>query len=132
MQFSLLTPEEPIYTGEIELISGTSEEGSFGMLPRHLPALMHLRHAPLKIKEDGSEKWFAIYGGFLAKRRDETIQVLAPGAKAKETIDSEQARDKVKQAKQQLEDESLSEEQTQQWREQLQRARCDLAVMENE
>ncbi len=133
MQFELLTPEEPIYSGEIEMISGEStSEGSFGMLPRHLPAVMELETAPLKIEVEGEKKFFSVYGGFLVKDEEDVIKVITCSARAPEDLKKAEIEDKIEEIEEELaelpDDKKKKREELEG---KLSKARTDLKVIED-
>lgn len=133
MQFELLTPEEPIYSGEIEMISGEStSKGSFGILPRHLPAVMELGTAPLKIEVEGEKQFFSVHGGFLVKDEEDVIKVLTCSARTPEDLKKAEIEEKIEEIEEELSE--LSDDKKEK-REELERrlskARTDLKVIEN-
>ena len=134
MQFELLTPEEPIFEGEIEMISGKStSEGSFGMLPRHLPSVMKLETAPLKIKTGAEERLFSVNGGFLIKDEEELVRVLTYSADTAEELEEGEVRKKIEQIEEKISE--LTEEEKEEKKElekKLRKARVDLKVIEGE
>lgn len=66
MQFEIVTPEKPFYSGEVKqaLVPGAS--GDFGVLPGHSPVIASLRAGVVEIAlEDSDEqKLFLVRGGF--------------------------------------------------------------------
>lgn len=138
MQFQLLLPEELLYEGEIDLISGRSAEGSFGILDRHQPILMELETAPIKIDTPRGKKYFAVYGGYLRKDRDDNVVIMTPEAKSVEEIDKSETEETIEQLEQQLEEvgsgkgEQARQGETEkaELQKALTEARADLAVVE--
>lgn|GEM_PF-2563449 len=135
-----MTPEQSLFEGEIQRISGTSREGSFGILPGHIPAMMSLEFAPLRLtEENGEERVFSVYGGFLYKQREDKIKVMVPEAKPSEEVDGEEAQTKLDQLEGELEElPAESEAEGEQLREikrlqrERERVRTDLKVVEDE
>lgn len=95
MEFKLLTPDRLVYSGEAELVGGRTEDGSFSILPRHIPAVMALEPATLKVENGDEVKRFVVHGGFLFKDRDETIRVLTREARNYEDIDESELEEKI-------------------------------------
>lgn len=76
LEFKLLTPDQEVFSGKVTLVGGRTEEGSFSVLPRHIPAVMELESATLKVETGKGTEKFVVHGGFLFKERDETVKVL--------------------------------------------------------
>lgn len=132
MELQLLAPNETLFSGDVELISGVSEEGSFGMLPRHLPAVMQLDTAPLKIDTGESEHAFAVYGGFLVKERDESLRVLTQGAKGKDELVEVDIKERIDEIEAKLEAEDIDESERSELERALEKAQTDLMVVQGE
>jgi len=95
VEFKLLTPDRLVYSGQAELVGGRTEDGSFSVLSRHIPAVMELEPSTLKIEDDQGVKRFVVHGGFLFKERDETIRVLTREAKNLAEVDLEELEEKI-------------------------------------
>lgn len=95
MEFKLLTPDRLVYSGQAELVGGRTTDGSFSILPRHIPAAMELEPSTLKVKNEEGVERFVVHGGFLFKERDETIRVLTREARSYEEIDLEELEEKI-------------------------------------
>lgn len=104
MDFKLLTPDGQVYSGEAELVGGRTEKGSFSMLPRHIPAVMELEPATLKIEDPGGIRRFVVHGGYLFKERDETIRVLTREAEIFEELEPAELEKEIKDLEKQLEE----------------------------
>ena len=90
-----------------ELVTQASElvlpglEGSFGVLPGHIPLVSALRPGMLKVRKDQIETIYAIGGGYAEISEDKVI-VLADTAELADDIDIEAARREKKRALEQL------------------------------
>ncbi len=133
MEFQLVTPQTTVYSADdADLVGGRTKEGSFSILPRHIPALMELEPAILKVKTVDNVVKFVVQGGFLFKERDETIKILTPEAKRLDEIDRKETGERVDELTRELEgldEESPSYDYLQT---QLRRAEKELEVVENE
>jgi F-type H+-transporting ATPase subunit epsilon len=95
VEFKLLTPDRLVYSGQAELVGGRTEDGSFSILSRHMPAAMELEPSTLKVENEEGVERFVVHGGFLFKERDETIRVLTREARSYEDIDLEELEEKI-------------------------------------
>jgi F-type H+-transporting ATPase subunit epsilon len=101
MEVQVLSPERVLFEGEANEVYARSMDGQIGILPGHEPALLQLDVAPLKVKADGDEHVFAVYGGFL-ELRDDRLVVLADAAEEPDDIDTSKAESRLSDAEQRL------------------------------
>lgn len=132
MDFRLITPQETVYSTEADLVGGRTSEGSFSILPRHIPAIMELEPAVLKVQSDGDTKEFVVQGGFLFKERDDTLKILTPEAKSVDEVDPEETKSRIQELTKSLEKGDESSPLVDYIQTKLERARTELSVVENE
>ena len=65
IQFSLVTPEEEIFEGEINSITIPGSNGSLGILPGHIPIVSELTVGIIKIGTDDGPKYFGVQRGYM-------------------------------------------------------------------
>lgn len=87
----ILTPEKPLFDGEVDEVLAPSTNGEIGILPKHISLISSLAPGELKIKKGESWDHFAIMGGFIEVRPDNTVRVLASSAEHAESIDETRA-----------------------------------------
>jgi F-type H+-transporting ATPase subunit epsilon len=96
----LVTPERTVWEGQVRQVSLRGSEGELGILAHHIPLITALRPSVVRITEaDGSERRYALGGGFLEVGREETV-VLADTAEAPDELDpgrAEAARERALQ-----------------------------------
>jgi len=101
MQFSLLTPDGELYSAQVEEVTAQGSEGELGILPDHISLVTSLKVAPLRIKSNGHESRFAVYGGMLQVNQNK-VTILADDAQLPEHIDRQQAVSRRDQLQSQL------------------------------
>ncbi|MGE4631473.1 MAG: ATP synthase F1 subunit epsilon [Planctomycetota bacterium] len=76
---SVLSPEGPIFEGEVSFIEAHALDGRLGILPNHAPIITALGEGPLRIRIEGQDdrKW-QVSGGFL-EMLDNHASILAEG-----------------------------------------------------
>jgi F-type H+-transporting ATPase subunit epsilon len=109
MEVQVLSPERVLFQGDASEVYARSMDGQIGILPGHEPALLQLDVAPLKVKADGDEHVFAVYGGFL-ELRDDRLVVLADAAEDPDSIDTSKAESLLEDAKQRLSEDEDDED----------------------
>lgn len=91
IQLELVTPEKQLLAKEIHALVLPGTEGSFGVLPGHIPMVAALKPGMLKVESDDDETIYAIGGGY-AEIASDRVMVLADTAELAEDIDIEAAR----------------------------------------
>ena len=91
---SIVTPEGPVFHGDVESVSATGINGSFGILANHAPMSSALEAGPVTIKEDGKDVFLAVGAGIL-EVSDNNVHVLADNAE--KVADLEEAKAKAKE-----------------------------------
>jgi F-type H+-transporting ATPase subunit epsilon len=80
MQVDVVSAEEQLYSGEATEVYARSTEGEIGILPGHIPILLALGDAPVRVKTaDGREVRIEVHHGFL-EFKDNHLTVLADAA----------------------------------------------------
>lgn len=99
-QAQLLTPNGPLFEGEVTGVQIPGSEGSFEVLYNHSPIVSTLGIGKVVItKDDNTELIFAVSGGFV-EAKDNNLTLLAEKAEVPAEIDVEatrKIRDEIKQ-----------------------------------
>ena len=94
----IVSAEEAIFSGLVEIVVATGESGELGILPHHTPLLTALVPGPIRVKkQNGEEEIFYISGGFLEVQPD-SVTVLADTALRADNIDEAAALEAKKHA----------------------------------
>ncbi len=104
MDFKLLTPNHEVFSDDVNLLGGRTENGSFSLLPRHVPVVMELEAAKLKVEGNKGTKRFVVHGGFLFKERDDTIRVLTREARDFDDINLVELGNRIDELEEKLEE----------------------------
>lgn len=84
---NIVSAEENIFSGLVEVVIATGEMGELGILYGHAPLLTALVPGPVKIiKQGGDEEVFYVSGGFLEVQAD-AVNILADTALRAADID---------------------------------------------
>ncbi|MFW6071603.1 MAG: FoF1 ATP synthase subunit delta/epsilon [Candidatus Bipolaricaulota bacterium] len=134
MEFKLLTPDQEVFSGEVTLVGGRTEEGSFSLLPRHMPAVMELESAVLKVETGEETEKFVVHGGFLFKERDETVNVLTREAWNIADVGLLELKSEAETLEEKLEeiDEAEEPDLYERTRSELEKVRFSVSLVENE
>ena len=101
---SIVSAEEEIFSGKVEMVVATGTIGELGILPGHTPLLTGVRPGPVRlILEGGEEEIYFASGGYL-EVQPTTIQILADTALRAEDLDEVAAQEAKNKAEQELAD----------------------------
>jgi len=99
-KLSIITPNKKIIEENCEIVSFWTVEGSMGVLTHRAPIITALAIAELKVrKEDGTEVFYAVHGGYMDVDGEE-VTVVTDAAEHWEEIDlirAERSRQKAEE-----------------------------------
>jgi len=99
----ILSPEGPVFDGEVEMLSTRTTTGSIGILANHTPLLAMLDPTELRLYESENEVIrFAQGEGYLQVGFNRAL-MLVEEAHPPDDLDSAELQDKLKRAEQELE-----------------------------
>ena len=102
IQCDIVSAEEEIYSGLVELLVATGVLGELGVSYGHAPLLTALVPGPVRIvTQDGQEQVFYVSGGFLEVQPG-VVSILADTAIRADDVDEAAAEEARKEAEQAL------------------------------
>lgn len=104
LHLKITTHERVVFDEDVDEISSRSTEGSFGVLPGHIPFMCPLDIGVTKVVKDGKAQIFTIMGGIFQLQGAEAL-ILTNVAERAEEIDVERAIEARKRAQERLENE---------------------------
>lgn len=103
VHLDIVSAEEQIFSGLVEMVVATGKLGELGILPGHTPLLTALKEGIVRaVIPQGEEEVFYIKGGFLEVQPD-IITVLADVATRAADLDEQAALDAKERAEKMLE-----------------------------
>jgi F-type H+-transporting ATPase subunit epsilon len=117
------------YSGDATAVVAPGSEGELGILPNHAPLMTALEYGPLLIRHGNTEETIYIGGGFMEVFHDQ-VTILADDADLASNLDAQAAEAARDRAESSLQQEGISQDQSEQLRIQLQRAMSQLKVLE--
>jgi F-type H+-transporting ATPase subunit epsilon len=109
LKLEIVTPEEKIYSQDVDMVTLPGAEGELGVYPKHVPVLTTLKPGELRVIKDGRETAMAVGEGFVEIRTD-GVSVLTDMALESEKIDIEAAEKAVASAQAAMEEDHTAEE----------------------
>ena len=76
MRLNVVTTEETVFSGEVDIVVAPGSEGMLGILPRHTSLLTDIKAGTITIRNGADESTIDVNGGFL-EVMDDVVTVLA-------------------------------------------------------
>jgi F-type H+-transporting ATPase subunit epsilon len=109
LKLEIVTPEEKIYSEDVDMVTLPGAEGEMGVYPKHVPLLTTLKPGELRVIKDGRETAMAVGEGFVEIKTD-GVSVLTDMALEPEKIDIEAAEKAVASAQAAMKEDHTAEE----------------------
>lgn len=102
----IVSAEEEIFSGLVEMIIATGTQGDLGINLGHAPLLTELKPGPIRlVTQAGGEEVFYVSGGFL-EVQPRQVKILADTALRADDMNEAAAAEAKRQAEQALENQS--------------------------
>ena len=127
---SLVTPDGPVFEGEVEMLIVPGADGEIGVLARHAPLIAMLKAGSTRVHLGGNEVLeFATGPGFFKVELDRALALVDDAVNVKE-IDDSRAQAQLDAAKSELERVEAGESTADRWQleERIRHAENQLAV----
>src|SRR5256714_12801820 len=109
LKLQIVTPEETVYSEDVDMVTLPGTEGELGIYPKHVPLLTTLKPGELRVVKDGKETALAVGEGFVEIKTD-GVSVLTDMALESEKIDIEAAEKAVASAQAAMKEDHTAEE----------------------
>jgi len=100
MHCDIVSAEEEIFSGTVEMVFAPAEMGEVGIMPRHTPLITRLRPGEVRVQIDGKEDVFFYVSGGMLEVQPHIVTILADTAIRARDLDEAKAME----AKQHAED----------------------------
>ena len=98
LQFSLVSPERELFSGEVDQVDVPGTEGDFGVLANHAPFMAAIRTGAITVHNDNENTQYMIRGGF-ADVTPDGLTILAEQAKPIGEVTSDFLQHEIEEAK---------------------------------
>ncbi|MFN2340942.1 MAG: F0F1 ATP synthase subunit epsilon [Halanaerobium sp.] len=102
IQLDVVTPQELVYSEQIDKLEGPAIDGLIGIWPKHAPLVTPMTIGVVKVVKDGEEVQIAISEGFMEVQPDR-INLVVRTAELPEEIDVDRAKSARDRAEEKLE-----------------------------
>lgn len=108
LRFEIITPEETVYSDDVEMVTLPGVAGQMGIYPKHVPLMTQMVPGEIIVHKDGRDLFIASGEGLIEVRADR-VDVLTDLAVASDRIDEAKAEEARRRAEARLR-EKLSDE----------------------
>lgn len=108
LKFEIITPEGPVYTEDVEMVTLPGIAGQLGVYPEHVPLLTQMVPGEIIVRKDGRDTFFATGAG-LIEVTAARVSILTDLAVQADKIDEAKAEEARQRAEARLR-EKLSDE----------------------
>jgi F-type H+-transporting ATPase subunit epsilon len=109
LKLEIVTPDGPVYSEDVEMVTLQGVEGQMGILPQHIPLITQLEPGEMIVLKGGREDYLAVGHG-LVEVTAESVAILTDMAVAVESIDEAKAEEARQRAEARLRDKISDEE----------------------
>jgi len=102
LNFSLVSPEAELFSGDVDQVDIPGSEGDLGILPNHSPLMAAIRTGAITVYSDGAETQYFVQGGF-ADVTPAGLTVLAEKASLLSDVSAESLQSDIDAATKALE-----------------------------
>jgi F-type H+-transporting ATPase subunit epsilon len=103
LHFEFVSPENVLFSGDVDQVDLPGIEGDLGVLPGHAPMVTTLRPGVVTIFREGRRESVVVVGGF-AEMGPAGLTVLADRAEAREDFDLQSLASDIKDAEEDVAD----------------------------
>ncbi|MGM0411954.1 MAG: F0F1 ATP synthase subunit epsilon [Pseudomonadota bacterium] len=94
MHVDIVSAEESIYSGTVEMVTAPADGGDVGIMPRHTPLLTRLRPGEVTVEKGGEKQAFFVSGGVLEVQPHVTTVLADSAVRARDLDEAEAERAK--------------------------------------
>jgi len=102
LHLQVVTPEQAVYSEQVDAVVLPGSEGELGVLPGHVPLLTKLGIGEMVVHREDDRRRFFVSRGF-AEILGDRVRVMAEECEGVEEIDIEQARADLREAEEEVE-----------------------------
>ncbi|MBP1688697.1 MAG: atpC [Deltaproteobacteria bacterium] len=110
LKLEIVTPEGPVYSEDVELVTLPGVAGQFGVYPQHVPLMTQMEPGEIIVRKDGRDTFFATGVGLIEVAATR-VSILTDLAVQADKIDEAKAEEARRRAEARLREKLSDEEQ---------------------
>jgi F-type H+-transporting ATPase subunit epsilon len=109
LKLEVVTPDQVVYSGEVDMVTLPAVEGQMGVLPHHVPLMTEIVPGEMIVRKDGRATFLAVGGG-LVLVTGSSVSIVTDMAVGADSIDEAKAEEARQRAAARLRDKLSDEE----------------------
>jgi F-type H+-transporting ATPase subunit epsilon len=109
LKFEIVTPEGPVYSADVEMVTLPGVTGQFGVYPQHVSLITQMVPGEIIVRKDGRDAFFATGAGLIEVTRT-SVAILTDLAVQADKIDEAKAEEARQRAEARLKEKLSNEE----------------------
>jgi F-type H+-transporting ATPase subunit epsilon len=109
LKFEIVTPEGPVYSEDVEMVTLPGVTGQFGVYPQHVSLITQMVPGEIGVRKDGRDTFFATGAGLIEVTRT-SVAILTDLAVQADKIDEAKAEEARQRAEARLKEKLSNEE----------------------
>ena len=109
LKFEIVTPEGPVYSEDVEMVTLPGVTGQFGVCPQHVSLITQMVPGEISVRKDGRDTFFATGAGLIEVTRT-SVAILTDLAVQADKIDEAKAEEARQRAEARLKEKLSNEE----------------------
>ena len=109
LKLEIVTPEEKVYSEDVEMVTLPGVEGELGVYPNHVPLMTQVVAGEVSVRKNGQPYYLAVGDGFV-EITGESVSILTDMAVGSDKIDLAAAEEARKRAESRLAEKLEDEE----------------------
>ena len=101
LKLEIVTPEEKVYSEDVEMVTLPGVEGELGVYPNHVPLMTQIIAGEVSVRKNGQPYYLAVGEGFV-EITGESVSILTDMAIGADKIDLAAAEEARKRAESRL------------------------------
>lgn len=109
LKFEIVTPDGPVYSDDVEMVTLPGVAGQFGVYPKHVPLMTQMEPGEIIVNKDGRDTFFATGEGLIEVTATR-VSVLTDLAVEADKIDEAKAEEARQRAEARLKEKLTDQE----------------------
>jgi F-type H+-transporting ATPase subunit epsilon len=93
MHLDIVSAEQEIFSGAVNMVVVPAEEGDIGIMPRHSPLITRMKPGEVKVTNEGEDDQFFYVSGGILEIQPHVVTILSDTAIRARDLDEERANE---------------------------------------
>lgn len=98
MHIDIVSAEQEIFSGTVNMVVAPAEEGDIGIMPRHSPLITRMKPGEVKVTREGEDDQFFYVSGGILEIQPHVVTILSDTAIRARDLDEERVNEMKRHA----------------------------------